>query len=125
MDTEGTCLLLAGQTTQVRHGVLLWLPTLALGGWTVAPRCPKGPHLQLVFMFLVDPGQQLSLPSVEGINEGVTLGHQTGLKLHTVFLNKKAPFSSTCLGSLGSHRNQSTSVLFTEEMGRNSVHRAH
>lgn len=90
-----------------------------------SPLSQGATHLQLVFMFLVDPGQQLSLPSVEGINEGVTLGHQTGLKLHTVFLNKKAPFSSTCLGSLGSHRNQSTSVLSTEEMGRNSVHRAH
>lgn len=43
-------------------------------------------HLQLVLVLLVDPGQQLGFPSVEGVNEGVTLGHQAGFKLHTVLL---------------------------------------
>lgn len=43
-------------------------------------------HLQLVLVLLVDPGQQLGFPSVEGINEGVTLGHQAGLELHAVLL---------------------------------------
>lgn len=39
-----------------------------------------------MLMLLVDPGQQLGFPSVEGIDEGVTLGHQAGLELHTVLL---------------------------------------
>lgn len=43
-------------------------------------------HLQLVLVLLVDPGQQLGFPSVEGVDEGVTLGHQAGLELHTVLL---------------------------------------
>lgn len=43
-------------------------------------------HLQLVLMLLGHLDQQLSLASVQGINEGITLRHQAGLKLHAVFL---------------------------------------
>lgn len=43
-------------------------------------------HLQFVFVLLVDPGQQLGLASVQGVDEGVALRHQTGLELHAVLL---------------------------------------
>lgn len=43
-------------------------------------------HLKLVFMLLVHLGQQLGFAPVQGVDQGVALRHQTGLKFHAVFL---------------------------------------
>lgn len=47
-----------------------------------------------MLVLLVDPGQQLGFPSVEGVDESVTLGHQAGLGLHAVLLWVRAEYHS-------------------------------
>lgn len=76
-----------------------WEPS----SWLSAlPQCSA--HLQLVLMLLVDPCKQLGFSSVEGVNEGITLGHQAGLKLHTVLLYDRAHPLATKPWALGAAR---------------------
>lgn len=43
-------------------------------------------NLEFVLVLFVDPGQQLGLTPVQGVDEGVALRHQTRLELHPVLL---------------------------------------
>lgn len=65
-------------------------------------------HLQLVLVLLVDASKQLGFPSVEGVDEGITLGHQAGLKLHTVLLCARAHLSG--MGASGCQGEQSSPI---------------
>lgn len=107
---KGLCPLLSSQATAHPR---LWascfpLPSslfiTALGAQLRGFLVPPWPstHLQLVLMLLVDASKQLGFPPVEGINKGITLSHQAGLKLHTVLLCERAHLSATsCPGALG------------------------
>lgn len=135
---EGICLLLASQATdhpRLWASCPLW--SLGITDWA-APLLGfplpswHSTHLQLVLMFFVDAGKQLGFPSVEGVDEGITLGHQAGLKLHTVLLCEEAHLSAMRRpGALGlpertelPNPSEGWRPLLTG-MESNSVHEAH
>lgn len=60
---------------------------------------PALAHLQLVLVLFVDLCQQLCFAAVQGLDEGVALRHQAGLKLHAVLLqNSKARLNNLTRG---------------------------
>lgn len=77
--------------------------------WPSAP-LTRSTHLQLVLMLLVDACEQLGFPPVEGVDEGITLGHQAGLKLHTVLLCERAHLSAEGAWVPGCQRGQGSPV---------------
>lgn len=96
---EEICLLLASQAPghpRLWASCPLWSLVTDLAAPLLGFPVPswRSTHLQLVLMFLVDAGKQLGFPSVEGVDEGITLGHQAGLKLHTVLLREEAHLSA-------------------------------
>lgn len=123
-------------------------PPKTVGIWPTHLACPAWPwepgllsflpspqhstYLQLVLMLLVDTCKQLGFPSVEGVDEGITLGHQASLKLHTVLLCERAHvLVPEYLGSLGCQKKTELPCPFVrwkslpKETEKNSVYNAH
>lgn len=84
-----------------------------------------------MLVLLVDTGEQLGFPPVEGVNEGVTLSYQAGLELHTVLLRDRAQLSAARrLGTWGCQRQQNPCPLvgwksLLKGRKRSPVHSAH
>ena len=47
-------------------------------------------HLEFMLVLLVDAWEQLGFAAVQGIDQSITLGHQTRLELHSVLLSARA-----------------------------------